>query len=1639
MEDRIPQQAEELNRKRTKRRTWHRVLLAAACVVVFCTTYALILPAITLEKTAYCGYEEHVHGEACYTRTLVCGMEETGEPHRHTADCYQTEDVLICQLPEGGHVHDETCYDEQGQLTCQQEEGHIHTAACYQAQRALVCGIEETSATHVHTDACYEDVFTCELPEHEHTLRCYSDPTADIETAEIWERSVSGVERSETWAEDVIAVAQSQLGCRESEKNYIVTETGAQKGITRYGQWYGDDYGDWCAMFVSFCLHYGGVPDEAVPYESSCPRWQSALTEQKLFRDAAQQTPQAGDIVFFDLDADGEADHVGLVESLEDAVRLVGEEEEPYQILHTIEGNNGDSVQRYTYDLPDDGTVLGYVPLELAEHSLYQCGMLSHQHGKDCTGADGTVTCQKKEHVHDDSCLTPRTGELTYEDDQIIMRLRVEGENVLPEDTRMEVTPIDAGDKDYQPFADYTDSKTASVSGDGEDTAVYTADDRSAADTAQMIVRSVTLFSGGEPLDTTGYTLTAEVEVKPAVVEPLLAELAAVEDAAPEAELGVTFTVLEQSDGQQVEAVDSVLMQAEDAVPTLTVPVSNGVVALEATVANPSYTVQYYAYIPRFATSGEHSLTVIDTSGGILPQNSGTLKTKTLYLNKAGYPTEKNAGNPTDVYHVATVETLTEMYTGGLYRYVNAPNPSYVNKLIDNPNYTLKEVWVLTGTDETSTNKDDWDVYGADIHFTNRADTAGRDNVIYIDDNTVIRMVYDVSPGNFTTEANFYDYDITDGEKDGERWVSGGEEGKGINSAVNYPGGKNGTWGGSTNILAFGNANCGTGMANYKFDGVYLNKYSTPGNTSHYGCTFGLVSGLENGEIVYSSGLVVPNLFNDGTAKGKQTYKESSLTFSRVGDTYTLSAAKVNGLNNGIDKLQDFFNPSPNGSTTHDHIFTNDFWPMDAAENKSDPMFGENGKPKSFSGKASADGVNVSAASNITGNFPVSDDGNAHNSFFGMQYAVKFKLSKDYVGPLEYYFFGDDDMWVFLDNRLVCDIGGVHSSVGEYVNLWDYINRETLQWDEKGEKEFTLTFFYTERGASGSTCYMNFTLPSVSGVNLEQKTGELKVEKHLVGETNPDKEFKFNIRFYDANGDEILDDYAYNRYGANGSQIGNTDLIIHDGSDFTLRDGEYIIIKYLPFGIRYTVTETTTEGYTVSSTVNGVLQTGNKAMGTIIRQESNTVLFTNTIHTVGLTLQKLDIDGTRPLTGASFQLKNSAGELVSFVSDGNGVYTAPTQTKDTIDTSQLYYIALAENPDYVVGLEQPVTNLYKAQLQRKDAGALYQQYAVYKQDDGSYSFKLQSDDRWLDLDDGKLDNGTMIHFWTNASQITTHDNQKWFLTPNGSGFYIQPRVAVINGQKVTMTRTADDLIQAYAQKDTEDGQRWLLVPVVTPVSPGESTTSLTVGSDGILRLSGLFPGDYTLEEITPPKGYQKLTPDISLTVDKDGKVSLRGNNSTLVSVADGSELGLKVRNRPVDKQLTLTKEVSGGSGTTTKAFAFTITYTLDGEENTKTVSLAHGDSKTVTIPHGVTVTIREENHDGFSVSFAEDGTVLTPGQDGSVTFTITEDTAITATNTAGYALPETGGSGAVWYLTVGLLLMGVSALALCLRRRKEAG
>ena len=372
--------------KKRRRRRWAKVVSVLGCVVVFVTTYMLILPAITMEQTAWCGIEEHQHGDSCYEMQLVCGYDElSNDGHIHTDDCYNEEQVLICNQEESaGHVHDESCVETEQRLVCSEEhehttdcyetvvsyicglaesEGaHLHGPECFETQQVLICDIPEGESSesagqeaHVHTDDCYERVLICQLEEHEHSLACYSNPEADLESAGLWERSVSGVELTGIWADDIVSIAQTQLGYEESIQNYIVTEDGEVKGITRYGQWYGDPYGDWSGMFASFCLNYAQIPASAVPRGEYCQDWISALSDCGLYRAAGSCSPLRGDIVFLDQDYDGCAEFAGFVSAVSDTGTLT-----------VIEGDYNDAVAQISFRA-DAAEIIGYGLL--AEHT----------------------------------------------------------------------------------------------------------------------------------------------------------------------------------------------------------------------------------------------------------------------------------------------------------------------------------------------------------------------------------------------------------------------------------------------------------------------------------------------------------------------------------------------------------------------------------------------------------------------------------------------------------------------------------------------------------------------------------------------------------------------------------------------------------------------------------------------------------------------------------------------------------------------------------------------------------------------------------------------------------------------------------------------------------------------------------------------------------------------------------------------------------------------------------------------------------------------------------------------------------------------------------------------------------------------
>ena len=219
-------------RKGKSRRRKAFSLLAAA--VVFCTVYALILPAVTQVSSPVCGLEEHTHSDSCYTVTtiyprvnLLCNAK-TLNIHEHSASCYDENNVLICGKAdfffhthnelccnsEGDlccdlleikeHTHVGECYDSEGNLLCKEAEiaAHRHGDDCFDESGNLIC--EETEiAAHQHSEDCWQmgnepqeiKTLICGLEEHIHTEECYSTEEARLVDIPLSEEEQSRVDQ----------------------------------------------------------------------------------------------------------------------------------------------------------------------------------------------------------------------------------------------------------------------------------------------------------------------------------------------------------------------------------------------------------------------------------------------------------------------------------------------------------------------------------------------------------------------------------------------------------------------------------------------------------------------------------------------------------------------------------------------------------------------------------------------------------------------------------------------------------------------------------------------------------------------------------------------------------------------------------------------------------------------------------------------------------------------------------------------------------------------------------------------------------------------------------------------------------------------------------------------------------------------------------------------------------------------------------------------------------------------------------------------------------------------------------------------------------------------------------------------------
>lgn len=357
---------------------------------------------------------------------------------------------------------------------------------------------------------------------------------------------------------------------------------------------------------------------------------------------------------------------------------------------------------------------------------------------------------------------------------------------------------------------------------------------------------------------------------------------------------------------------------------------------------------------------------------------------------------------------------------------------------------------------------------------------------IQLTQDSIVKVYYTANTTSKDGGVKFYDYTVKAGQK-GDTYYS-------INMAANYPDGSQ-----KSNRLSVGESK--RNYPTYQYDTVDSNGKHINGWTGDNGgdgntVITGLLKGLK------SDGSPEFNFDDPGFFKNEdQYYKKSGgikvytrkvvddykLSFEQVGDTYTLqSVKKANGMKQA-DAGSGFF-------------------PLDNMELDNDTARREDANNLPYEG--------------LTEN-----ENGKHNYYFGMRYDVNFKLG-DYVGPLQYTFTGDDDLWVLMDGKVVLDIGGIHNKADKTVNLWTkilnkdestqaeptqaeinaYING--LSQDKKNENH-TITVLYMERGAAESNCEMNFTLPSAEIVEVTKPKNSFTIHKESTdGKSLAGAEFK---------------------------------------------------------------------------------------------------------------------------------------------------------------------------------------------------------------------------------------------------------------------------------------------------------------------------------------------------------------------------------------------------------------------------------------------------------------------------------------------------------------------------------------------------
>lgn len=239
---------------------------------------------------------------------------------------------------------------------------------------------------------------------------------------------------------------------------------------------------------------------------------------------------------------------------------------------------------------------------------------------------------------------------------------------------------------------------------------------------------------------------------------------------------------------------------------------------------------------------------------------------------------------------------------------------------------------------------------------------------------------------------------------------------------------------------------------------------------------------------------------------------------------------------------------------------------------------------------------------------PFGNDSDDNRYSFGMNLGADFYMPKD--GKVNnqnmvFDFTGDDDVWVFIDDVLVLDLGGIHQALGGSIDFAaDKIKYDKVQshgdtpaatiteafrkagkkWDSKAYATHHLSFFYLERGDGGSNCKISFNLPV-------KPSKAIDIEKETLGTIDANKQFQFQLL---VGSSSTPYQGKYSVYNASTNQVVQRDVSTGKNGVITLAKGQFARVQSDTFtdDTTYKVRELDSSGYTVSANGSPMTQQG---------------------------------------------------------------------------------------------------------------------------------------------------------------------------------------------------------------------------------------------------------------------------------------------------------------------------------------------------------------------------------------------------------------------------------------------------------------